>query len=197
MKIRIGKGADAPHPGPGWRGIDDGLSNWSQIALMFVVAVCASLIAFVLWKRMGIPNMSSVYDFSLAAIASLFVLFIAHEVIHVVLLPLREMSAHGLVFMFLPSGIFAVKLDRPGWRISGRRYVWAAIAPFLLLTCMPIVIATLGYLPNIEVVRWSVWNAAFSTHDILLTLLLLHKLPATAELTEGPGMSIWYREQGH
>lgn len=137
-------------------------------------------------KELGITGDSFEITIHLGAIIGFFVTLIIHELIHLILIPNFFKSNKTFIGLTFFGGFVCTEEE-----ISKTRYILITIAPFIILSIfLPLILGLLGILTTTLKVL-ILLNAAGSSVDILL-FLLLTQVPKDSVLRSN-GMKTYWR----
>lgn len=207
MRFLLGQPPDDPgfdpDPEMGWRKVRV-MSPGSLLAIGTLMGVPLAFLTGFLWSQIPLPPLS----FSLGAMGLgswsavllpiiifiaiatfLVVLVVVHEFVHVLAFPSFGLTS-ATVFGVWPSR-FLPYAHHSGPVSSGRLIV-VALAPFIVLSVVPLFAAYVGLMRSPLAAVFSILNSVACGGDVAVCLMLVYQLPATAIL-QNHGGDTWWR----
>lgn len=207
MRFLLGEPPDdpgfAPDPEMGWRKVHV-MSPGTLLAIGTLMGIPLAFLIGFLWSQISLPPLSFSLDVMglgswsavllpfiiLIAIATfLVVLVVAHEFVHVFAFPSFGLTS-ATVFGVWPSR-FLPYAHHLGPVSSGRLIV-VALAPFIVLSVVPLFAAYFGLMRSPLAAIFSILNSLACGGDLAVCLMLVYQLPTTAVL-QNHGGDTWWR----
>ena len=156
-----------------------------------VAVVSGGLIA-ALWLWLT-PLSASLDDeeFGIWFLAAFFWLIPVHEAIHALVHPGRGLSDRTCIGMWLSRGLFYAHCHGP---MSRDRFIAILIAPFMVLSILPLIGCALIGKVHVLPVTGSMMNAFLACGDLLGVMLLLWQVPRSATIQNQSWRTYWHTE---
>lgn len=160
------------------------------VALPVAVASGGLIAALWLWLT---PLSASLDDdeFGIWFLAAFFWLIPVHEAIHALVHPGRGLSDRTCIGMWLSRGLFYAHCHGP---MSRDRFIAILIAPFMVLSILPLVGCALIGKVHVLPVTGSMMNALLACGDLLGVMLLLWQVPRDARIQNQSWRTYWQAE---
>lgn len=172
MRFHFGPIPETPDfvPEPPWRALKEP-TPWLMQLLAMPVAVVSGGVILALWFWFT-PLKTVIRDsqFGLWGLAAFVWLVPVHEAIHALVHPGRGLSDRTCIGLWLSRGLFYAHCHGP---MSRNRFIAILIAPFIVLSILPLIVCALMGAAHPLPVTGSIVNAFLACGDLLGVLLLL------------------------
>jgi hypothetical protein len=196
MRLHFGPIPETPGfvPEPPWKALKEP-TPWLMQLLAIPVAVIAGVVVGALWFWLT-PLKTIARDpaFAVWVLAALVWLIPVHEVVHALVHPGRGLSDRTCIGMWLSRGLFYAHCHGP---MSRNRFIAILIAPFIVLSVVPLVVCVLSGTSHPLPVTGSIVNAFLACGDLLGILLLAWQVPRHATVQNQSWRTYWHTEPAH
>lgn len=141
------------------------------VALLLALALFTSVDAFTEIRLEGF----SFFRF----LAIYFLIVVAHEAIHALVHPDRGLSEKTILGFWPSKGIFFAHFEGPRSRTN---FLMGIIAPFILLTAVPLVLAIICDWTSWIIGAVIIWNGLSSAIDLIGFFTILLNVPRNSEV---------------
>ncbi|TCS95038.1 DUF3267 domain-containing protein [Hazenella coriacea] len=155
------------------------------IITLFIIRFVSSIS----FEELGFSNTEIMIEIDLMLLFSILIMVIIHELIHLFFVPNFMKSDRTYIGLTWFGGyVYTEEI------ISKGRYLWIALAPFVLLSIiLPLVLGMLGWLTTpIKVLI--LLNALGSSVDLLGVFLVLLQVPAHSQLVNNGIITYWKKK---
>ena len=195
MKLHLGALPDDFEPDESWRTIVEPSPLWLQVVAA-PIALLSGAIFFFTWRSvidMDTPHIPAGWELAWqwAIIGSFPLLIFVHEVIHAVCYPGYGLGKETLIGCWPSRMLFYAYYNGP---MSRDRFLTVFAMPFLVISVLPLALASLISLPEIlsSVLAWfSIWNAIFACGDMIGFALILFQVDRRALVRNKSWRSYW------
>lgn len=190
MRVHFGPIPETPDfmPQPPWRALKEP-TPWLMQLLAVPVAVVSGGGILALWSWRT-PLKAVVLDpqFMAWGLAAFIWLIPVHEAVHALVHPGRGLSDRTCIGLWLSRGMFYAHCHGP---MSRNRFIAILIAPFIVLSILPLIVSALtGWMHPLPVTG-SVVNAFLACGDLLGVLLIVWQIPRDAMIQNQAWRTYW------
>ncbi len=194
MRFHLGAIPDDFTPDDAWRPIREP-GPWLMQLCAIPIGCFVMLVVLAAWRRVpgGLSqSWSGGIEGAVALVLSFPLIIIVHEVIHALLHPRKAASSSSLIGFWPSRILFYAHYGGP---LTRERFLAVFLAPFLVLSVLPLLIGLMGGLPSANVRFWfawvSSWNVLFSCGDLFGVGLIFFQVPRRALVRNKGWRSLW------
>jgi hypothetical protein len=196
MRLHFGPIPETPDfvPEPPWRALKEP-TPWLMQLLAVPVAVVSGGVILALWFWFTpLKTVARDPQFVLWGLAAFVWLIPVHEAIHALVHPGRGLSDRTCIGLWLSRGLFYAHCHGP---MSRNRFIAILIAPFVVLSVLPLIVCALTGVAYPLPVTGSIVNAFLACGGLLGVLLLLWQVPSDATIQNQSWRTYWHAETSH
>jgi hypothetical protein len=190
MRFHFGPIPETPDfvPEPPWRAMKEP-TPWLMQLLAVPVAVLSGVLIGALWFWLTpFKELSRAPLFGLWFLTAFVWLIPVHEAVHALVHPGRGLSDRTCIGVWLSRGLFYAHCHGP---MSRNRFIAILIAPFIVLSVLPLIVCALTGWAHPLPVTGSIVNAFLACGDLLGVLLLLWQVPSHATIQNQTWRTYW------
>lgn len=193
MRLHFGPIPETPDfvPEPPWQALKEP-TPWLMQLLAVPVAVVSGGVILALWFWFTpLKTVARDPQFVLWGLAAFVWLIPVHEAIHALVHPGRGLSDRTCIGLWLSRGLFYAHCHGP---MSRNRFIAILIAPFVVLSVVPLIVCAATGTAHVLLVTGSIVNAFLACGDVLGVLLLLWQVPGHATIQNQSWRTYWHTE---
>ena len=177
-------------PGESWRALREPTPLVAQLISVPIGVVTAAFIAF-LWLLMTPVEDAPAFE-PWAILLSFALIVVVHELIHAAVHPMAGHSPRSTIGFWPSRLLFYAHYDG---ELTRNRFVAILVAPLVVLSIAPLLIAAFAQLGSTWVAFVSVFNALLASLDALGAAMILLQIPGTA-IVRNQGWRTYWRASG-
>ncbi len=192
MRLHFGAVPESPDflPDKTWKPLKEP-SPWMAQLIAFPIGIVTTLVIVLLWigitpltteKNLLIDNAFSGFFFSFVGI------IIVHELIHAAVHPMMGRSNRSILGLWLSRGVFYAHYDG---ELSRNRFISILIMPFVIISTVPLFVATIVQVASGWIAFLSAFNALLACVDLLGAGMVLFQVPSTATVRNQGWRTYW------
>ncbi|WP_395719162.1 DUF3267 domain-containing protein [Prosthecobacter sp.] len=196
MRFHFGPIPETPDfvPEPPWRAMKEP-TPWLMQLLAVPVAVLSGVLIGALWFWLTpLKELSRAPLFGLWFLTAFVWLIPVHEAVHALVHPGRGLSDRTCIGLWLSRGLFYAHCHGP---MSRNRFIAILIAPFVVLSVMPLIGCAIVGITHPLPVTGSIVNAFLACGDLLGVLLIVSQIPREATIQNQSWRTYWHTKSDH
>jgi hypothetical protein len=196
MRFHFGPIPETPDfvPEPPWRAMKEP-TPWLMQLLAVPVAVLSGVLIGALWFWLTpLKELSRAPLFGLWFLSAFVWLIPVHEAVHALVHPGRGLSDRTCIGLWLSRGLFYAHCHGP---MSRNRFIAILIAPFVVLSVLPLIGCAIVGITHPLPVTGSIVNAFLACGDLLGVLLIVSQIPREATIQNQSWRTYWHTKSDH
>jgi hypothetical protein len=179
-------------PDEKWRSLKEPMSLWLVQLIVSPIAVVTGVMMVFFWKVLTpvqmfvVPRTTTVF----LILACFAALIIVHELVHTAVHPMKGSSPQSFLGFWPSKILFYTHYDG---ELSRNRFVVILLAPLLVISFAPLLLAALFQWGSGWIAFASILNALMACGDIFGATLLLIQVPASA-ITRNQGWKTYWKD---
>jgi hypothetical protein len=178
-------------PDETWRSLKEPTSIWLMQLIVLPIAIVTGAMMILFWKVLTPVQMFAPRTINVFLILACFAeLIIVHELVHSVVHPMKGSSPQSILGFWPSKILFYAHYDG---ELSRNRFGAILLAPLLVISFVPLLLASLFQWHSGWIAFASILNAVMACGDIFGATLLLIQVPASA-ITRNQGWKTYWKE---